>query len=120
MADVGYSYQGSCFQTEAAARSEQCQTAYPQSGSTGTGSYVVSCTGPNDTGLSLVRTESAASASAFTIETSYPSCYVGVIGRDPFTAAQASEAFGWGFTGVMLCYLVAWGCGRILEVIGWD
>lgn len=117
--EIGFSYLGSCFQTADAARQEQCQSSYPQSGSTGTESYVVSCTGITATGLELLRTDSAGASAPVALATSYPSCYVGVIGRDPFTPAQASEAFAWGFTGVLMCYLVAWGCGRILEVIGW-
>lgn len=114
---TGFALKGMCWGSAETARAVQCQDDYPQSGSTGSSSYVVSCIGTTSTGLTLERSEPAASAVTYEVATSYPACSMGVIGRSPFDGAQAIEAFAWGFTGVLFCYLVAWGVGRVLGAI---
>lgn len=118
MADTGFAFRGTCYQLEQGAREEHCRSEYPQSFSDASGSYVVSCTGVQENGLALSRTTGSGSASSVVVQTTYPTCTPGVIGASPFDGAQATQAFGFGFTLVMLVYLVAWGCGRILAFIG--
>lgn len=112
---VGYSHQGQCFATVEAARTNLCESAYPQT----SGSVVVSCTGVTSTGIQVHRAEVGASGVDQELTTTHAPCYVGAIGAGPITPAQALDAFSWGFVAVLLCYLVAWGAGRVLAAIGW-
>lgn len=77
------------------------------------------CEGTTAGGLLIVRSDPAAgAASAVELATSYPVCDDTALNAAP-TASQLGAAWSFGFAGVLIVYLVAWSCGRVLDVIGW-
>lgn len=110
-------FAGTCYPDAVVAAAWQCATSYPQSGSDATSSWVVSCAGSTGSELQLVRAADSAASSAYTVAVSYPECNPDAIGSSVPTAAQMGQAWTWGFCSVVFLYMVAWGCGRVLDAI---
>lgn len=114
---MGASYQGTCFQTAELAAAAHCAGAYPISGSTGEGGYVVACTGTGPGVLELEFVGPTGAPVPQTLTTGYAECDPTWIGSSIPTPAEAAEAWTWGFTAVLTCWLAGWAVGAVVRMV---
>lgn len=112
------SFAGTCYADAAAALAAQCRNDYPQAGSSELATWVISCTGTDESVLNLQRTTDGGAPVDYSVAVTYADCNPAAIGASPISPGQAGQAFSWGFVMVVSVYLVAWGCGRVLDMIG--
>jgi hypothetical protein len=113
---IGAAYQGTCYPTAEQAAQVACM-AFPVTGSDGGGPFVRSCLAYSDSQLTLGTTRGDGSRLDQSLALSFADCNTDSIQSAMPSRAGAVEAFSYGFTLVITCYLIAWGCGRILD--GW-
>lgn len=111
---TGYAYLGTCWPAQADALAAHCAGSYPIS--VGDGS-MLSCVGTTSSGLSLVRSDGTGAGSPFTVGTAYAACDTADISMAVPTPDMLATAWSYGLSGVLICYLVAWSCARVLEQI---
>lgn len=111
---MGYAFRGSCFAVVEDARQAQCVDAYPLSSSDGS---VLSCQTANTVGLTLVRSDGAGLGTPYSVTTAYAECSTTAVGSAVITPELAHQAWLFGFTGILICYLFASASGAIVNFI---
>lgn len=114
---MGYAYQGTCFSTAELAASAHCTGAYPISGTTAEGGYVVACTGTGPGFLELEFASASGASVSQTLTVSYAECDPSWIGSSIPTPAEAAQAFTWGFSAVLICWLAGWSVGALVRLV---
>lgn len=110
------SYLGACYPTEDQARAAHCAQGYPIDTSAGGVPVVISCEAPTLDGLQLLR-QTEAGSTVMQLQTTYSPCDLTDLGNRVITSDLALQAWGYGFSGVLICYLVAFACGQVLDAI---
>lgn len=115
---MGVAYGGLCYVDAAAARSAHCQLGYPRDFTSGTTTYTLSCTGTTATALSLARTQQGSTVvTPLTVPSSYAACDETQLSMAILTPELAGLSFTFGLTGVLICYVMAFAAGQVLNAI---
>lgn len=115
---MGAAYGASCFATDAAARQAHCEQGFPRDAIEGGEAVSYACAGITTTTLQLARSSTAASAPvAVELTTSYAICDETNVTTAVISPSMAAAAWGYGFSGVLICYLFAYAAGRVLDAI---
>ena len=115
---MGVAYGGLCYADAAAARVAHCQLGHPRDFVNGTTTYTLSCSGTTATGLTLGRTQqNSATVTSLTMPTSYAACDETQLSMAILTPELAGLSFTFGLSGVLICYLMAYAAGQVLQAI---